>query len=59
MAKTAKPDNTAGSTSGAVAPVSFEDLVKEFQAILDPEKRKAFYEANPELSRLFSPVNFH
>ena len=34
-------------------------LRQELQKLTDPAKRKAFYEANPELREFVSPVNFH
>jgi len=35
------------------------EILAEFQKLIDPKARKAFYEAHPELGQLYSAVNFH
>jgi hypothetical protein len=38
---------------------TLRELISEFSAITDPAERKRFYDANPLLERMYSPVNFH
>jgi hypothetical protein len=38
---------------------SLGSLVETFSTITDPNKRREFYKANPELRAVYSEVNFH
>lgn len=47
------------TVTAAAAPRLTVEICRQFQQLTDPKERKAFYEAHPELSQLYSPVNFH
>jgi len=41
------------------ADAALNKLIAELAKITDQARRKEFYEAHPELRRIYSPVNFH
>ena len=55
--------NDAAKTSESETPeqraARVNDLRKDLQKLTDPAQRKAFYDANPDLRDVVSPVNFH
>jgi len=49
---------TAPETTRGADEVLAESL-REFQKLHDAAQRKAYYEAHPELKRVYSETNFH
>jgi hypothetical protein len=58
-AKTSPEPNERPTRSANDRDSELNQLIAALSAITDPEDRKAFYHAHPELRRFYSPVNFH
>jgi hypothetical protein len=55
----ATPEALSPESKAKSAAEKLAESLKAFQKLTDPKERKDYYDKHPELSAIYSPVNFH